>query len=112
MLNLKPEILAQAQEDIDLFEWKDTILDFRETFLNIAEVKAKRPYRPLQGNRYKWDGGEKKGRIHGEYFYNVELELEKWRDKGWETNVSATFFLARLTYNTYEGIIRCMQFKY
>ena len=100
VLNLRPENLAQPQEDIDLFEWKDTILDFRETFLNIAEVKGKRPYRPLQGNRYTWDGGEKKGRIHGEYLYNIELELEKWRDKGFESHIRAVDFISHIVYGT------------
>ncbi|MBO5703597.1 MAG: hypothetical protein J6R91_03360, partial [Bacteroidaceae bacterium] len=90
----------KAHEEVDVFEWKDTILDFRETFLNVAEVVGKRPYRPLQGNRYTWDGGEKKGRIHGEYFYNVELELEKWRDKGGEANVRAIDFLTWLVDTT------------
>ena len=100
VLNLRPEVLTQPQEDIDLFEWKDTILDFRETFLNIAEVKGKRPYRPLQGNRYNWEGGEKRGRIHGEYFYNVELELEKWRDKGLESHINAINFISQIIYGT------------
>ena len=101
ILDLNKEIKLKQVEDFDLFEWKDTILDFRETFLNVAEVVAKRPYRPLQGNRYTWDGGEKKARMHGEYFYNVELELEKWRDKGRESHVGATDFLAGLVDGTY-----------
>jgi hypothetical protein len=100
VLNLKPEILAQPQENIDLFEWKDTILDFRETFLKVVEVKGKRPYRPLQGNRYTWDGGEKKGRKHAEYFYNVVLALEQWRDMGRESHISALEFLSFLVDNT------------
>ena len=100
VLNLKPEILAQPQEDIDLFEWKDTILDFRETFLKVVEVKGKRPYRPLQGNRYTWEGGEKKGRKHAEYFYNVVLALEQWRDMGRESHISALEFLSFLVDNT------------
>ena len=104
VLNLKPENLAQRQENIDLFEWKDTILDFRETFLKVVEVKGKRPYRPLKGNRYTWDGGEKKGRKHGEYFYNVEFELEKWRDKGRESHVSSIYFLSKLADSTSEVI--------
>ncbi|MBQ2122886.1 MAG: hypothetical protein II200_02700, partial [Bacteroidaceae bacterium] len=103
VLNLRPEVLTQPQEDIDLFEWKDTILDFRETFLNIAEVKGKRVYRPLQGNRYTWEGGEKKGRKHGEYFYNVKLELEKWRDKGLESHLNILDFLSLLLDSTYSS---------
>jgi hypothetical protein len=101
LLDLSQEIMTtKVHEEVDVFEWKDTILDFRETFLNVAEVVAKRPYRPLQGNRYTWDGGEKKGRIHGEYFYNAELELEKWRDKGGEANVRAVDFLTWLVDTT------------
>ncbi len=97
LLDLNQEIIkTKEHEEVDVFEWQDTILDFRETFLNVAEVVAKRPYRSLQGNRYTWDGGEKKGRKYGEYFYNVELELEKWRDKGGEANVRAIDFLTWL----------------
>jgi hypothetical protein len=100
-LDLNTVFQVKQSDDFDLFEWKDTILDFRETFLNVAEVVVKRPYRPLQGNRYTWEGGEKKARIYGEYFYNVELELEKLRDRGLESHILAMQFLSQLVDSSY-----------
>jgi hypothetical protein len=100
-LDLNKDFKQKQTDDFDLFEWKDTILDFRETFLNVAEVVVKRPYRPLQGNRYTWEGGEKKARIYGEYFYNVELELEKLRDRGLESHILAMQFLSQLVDSSY-----------
>ncbi len=104
VMDLNKQVTISQSPEVDLFEWKDTILDFRETFLGMAEVKGKRPYRPMQGNRYTWDGGEKKGRMHGEYFYNVELELEKWRDRGQEANIGSLQFLTWLVDSTYTGL--------
>ena len=104
VMDLNKQVTISQSPEVDLFEWKDTILDFRETFLGMAEVKGKRPYRPMQGNRYTWDGGEKKGRMHGEYFYNVELELEKWRDRGREANIGSLQFLTWLVDSTYTGL--------
>ena len=80
----------------EVFEWKDTLDDWRHTYLDEAVIKAKRKYRPLQGNRYKWDGGENKGKRTAESFYNVELELERWRDAGNDGTMNAMSFIAML----------------
>ena len=86
----------QVTNQPDVFEWKDTIDDWRDTFLDEAVVKGKRKYRPLQGNRYKWGGGEDKGKRTAESFYNVELELERWRDAGNDGTMNAMSFIAML----------------
>ena len=86
----------QVTSQPDVFEWKDTIDDWRDTFLDEAVVKGKRKYRPLQGNRYKWGGGEDKGKRTAESFYNVELELERWRDAGNDGTMNAMSFIAML----------------
>jgi hypothetical protein len=85
---------------MDVFEWKDTLDDWRDTYLDVAEVKAKRKYRPLQGNRHKWGGGEDKGKRNADNFYNVELELERWRDLGNDGTMLATTFIALLVDST------------
>ncbi len=84
----------------DVFEWKDTLDDWRDTYLDEAVIKAKRKYRPLQGNRYKWGGGEDKGKRNAENFYNVELELERWRDLGNDGTMHAMSFIALLIDST------------
>lgn len=86
----------QVTNQPDVFEWKDTIDDWRDTLLDEAVVTGKRKYRPLQGNRYKWGGGEDKGKRTAESFYNVELELERWRDAGNDGTMNAVSFIAML----------------
>lgn len=86
----------QVTNQPDVFEWKDTIDDWRDTLLDEAVVTGKRKYRPLQGNRYKWGGGEDKGKRTAESFYNVELELERWRDAGNDGTMNAMSFIAML----------------
>ena len=90
----------QVVNQPDVFEWTDTLDDWRDTYLDEAVVKAKRKYRPLQGNRYKWGGGEEKGKRNADSFYNVELELERWRDLGNDGTMLATTFIALLVDST------------
>ena len=97
-MRLDTVILSHGR--MDVFEWKDTLDDWRDTYLGVAEVKAKRKYRPLQGNRYKWGGGEDKGKRNAENFYNVELELERWRDLGHDGTMHAMSFIALLIDST------------
>lgn len=90
----------QVTNQPDVFEWTDTLDDWRDTYLDEAVVKAKRKYRPLQGNRHKWGGGEEKGKRNADNFYNVELELERWRDLGNDGTMLATTFIALLVDST------------
>ena len=92
--------VVQTYGMVDVFEWKDTIEDWRDTYLDEAVVKGKRKYRPLQGNRYKWGGGEDKGKRHADNFYNVEYELERWRDLGNDATMHAMSFIALLVDST------------
>lgn len=94
------DTVIQSHGRMDVFEWKDTLDDWRDTYLDVAEVKAKRKYRPLQGNRHKWGGGEDKGKRNADNFYNVELELERWRDLGNDGTMLATTFIALLVDST------------
>lgn len=94
------DTVMQTYGRVDVFEWKDTIDDWRDTFLDEAVVKGKRKYRPLQGNRYKWGGGEAKGKRNADSFYNVELELERWRDLGNDGTMHAMSFIAMLIDST------------
>ena len=54
----------------------------------------------MQGNRYKWGGGEDKGKRHADNFYNVEYELERWRDLGNDATMQALSFIALLVDST------------
>ncbi len=92
--------VVQTYGMVEVFEWKDTIEDWRDTYLDEAVVKGKRKYRPLQGNRYKWGGGEDKGKRHADNFYNVEYELERWRDLGNDATMQAMSFIALLVDST------------
>lgn len=92
--------VVQTYGKVEVFEWKDTIEDWRDTYLDEAVVKGKRKYRPLQGNRYKWGGGEDKGKRLAENFYNVEFELERWRDLGNDGTMHAMSFIALLVDST------------
>ena len=94
------DTLTLTQESTDIFEWEDTLSDWRTINLDEAVVKGKRKYRPLQGNRYKWGGGEAKGKRNADSFYNVELELERWRDMGHDGTMHAMSFIALLIDNT------------
>ena len=94
------DTVMQTYGRVDVFEWKDTLDDWRDTYLGVAEIKAKRKYRPLQGNRYKWGGGEEKGKRNADNFYNVELELERWRDMGMDGTMHAMTFIAQLIDST------------
>ena len=90
----------QTFDKLDVFEWKDTLDDWRDTYLSEAVIKAKRKYRPLEGNRHKWGGGEAKGKRNADNFYNAELELERWRDMGNDGTMHAMTFIALLVDST------------
>jgi hypothetical protein len=94
------DTVTQNDGGVELFEWNDTIDDWRDTLLGEAVVKGKRKYRPLKGNRYKWGGGEDKGKRHADNFYNVEYELERWRDLGNDATMHALSFIALLVDST------------
>lgn len=66
----------------DTFEWKDTIPNRRITILGEAKVTVKNKYRGFTGNRYTWLGGEKTGMRRATKYYNIEREVERYKDLG------------------------------
>ena len=84
-----PQAAAQGQaapppDSVLLFQWKDTLSRTPQYLLREAKVvdKKGRRYKGLNFNRYTYGGGEKKGFRHGEFYWNVPLELERAKDKG------------------------------
>ena len=71
-----------GRKEPDTFEWKDTIPDRRVTILGEAKVTAKTKYRGFTGNRYTWLGGEKTGMRRATKYYNIEREVERYKDMG------------------------------
>jgi hypothetical protein len=67
---------------VELFEWTDTIPQEIGRVLNEAVVKGKKKYRPLQGNRYSYGGGEQAGMRQGDFFINLNREYERYKDAG------------------------------
>ena len=77
-----PRLYAEGdQQQEDLFTWKDTISD-ESTLLGTAVIKGKKKYKGFTGNRYTYNGGENAGMRNGDEFYNIEVELERYKDKG------------------------------
>ncbi len=73
----------------DVVDW--SALDTEDTYvLGEAQVTANRlkRYKPLNGNRFEWNGGVKHGRRYAEQAVDIERELEKWRDAGYDGRVS------------------------
>ena len=74
---------SQSTDD-GLFEWKDTLPDFKLSVLGTAEVKAKvKKYKGFTGNKYSWGGGEANGISRTSRYYNIEKELEHFKDLGY-----------------------------
>jgi hypothetical protein len=67
---------------VELFEWTDTIPQEIGRVLNEAVVKGKKKYRPLQGNRHSYGGGEQAGMRQGDFFINLNREYERYKDAG------------------------------
>lgn len=66
---------------IELFAWRDTIPQRMKFNLGEAVVKGKK-YRGFTGNRYTYNGGEDRLKRHADHFYNIEMEVERIKDKG------------------------------
>lgn len=66
----------------DTFEWKDTIPTRKATLLGEAKVTIKNKYRGFTGGRYTWGGGEKAGMRVATKYYNIEREVERYKDMG------------------------------
>lgn len=73
---------AGADTIQDVFAWKDTITDPHGVVLGTAVVKAKKKYKGFTGNRFTYNGGEKAGMNQSDEFYNIEVEVERYKDKG------------------------------
>ena len=78
-----PRVYKAGADTIqEIFAWTDTITDPRAVLLGTAVVKAKKKYKGLTGTRYSYNGGEKAGMRQGDEFYNIEMEVERYKDKG------------------------------
>lgn len=66
---------------IEIFAWRDTIPQRTKYYLSEAVVKGKK-YRGFTGNRYTYNGGENRLKRHADHFYNIEMEVERIKDKG------------------------------
>ncbi len=74
---------SQPKEDIDTFAWKDTIPRvISSTLLHEAVTIHKNRYKGLIGGRYTYRGGEKAGMRNSDLFYNLEQEVERYKDNG------------------------------
>lgn len=95
---------AGADTIQDVFEWKDTITDPHAVLLGTAVVKAKKKYKGLTGNRFSYNGGEKAGMNQGDEFYNIEVEVERYKDKGLIPGTIQSFLgVLSKEFNTREG---------
>ena len=73
----------------DVVDW--SALNTEDSYvLGEAEVtgERKKKYKPLNGSRFNWNGGEKRGRRFADQAIDIERELEKWRDAGYDGRVS------------------------
>ena len=73
----------------DAVDW--SALNSEDSYvLREAEVKGerKKKYKPLNGSRFNWNGGENRGKRFADQAIDIELELEKWRDAGYDGRVS------------------------
>ena len=78
-----PRIYKAGADTIqDVFAWTDTITDPMGVTLGTAVVKAKKKYKGFTGNRFTYNGGEKAGMNQSDEFYNIEVEVERYKDKG------------------------------
>ena len=78
-----PRVYNMGADTIkDVFTWTDTISDQKSILLGTAVVKTKKKYKGLTGNRYTYNGGEKAGMRQSDEFYNIEVEVERYKDKG------------------------------
>ncbi|MBQ2123755.1 MAG: hypothetical protein II200_07185 [Bacteroidaceae bacterium] len=82
-----------------LFEWQDTLNNEDGMLLGTAEVIGKRKS-ILNGNRYLWEGGLSKGLKYSDDYYDVVLELERWRDQGREGMMNVVSLVSWLVDST------------
>ena len=99
-LEINPSLLDSTKIKVfDIFEWKDTLSNSDDTLLGTAEVMGKRKS-ALKGNRYLWEGGLSKGLKYSDEFYDVVLELERWRDQGREGMMNVVSLVSWLVDST------------
>ena len=99
-LEINPLLLDSTKIKIpEIFEWKDTLSNPDDTQLGTAEVIGKRKS-TLKGNRYLWEGGLSKGLKYSDDYYDVVLELERWRDRGREGMMNVVSLVSWLVDST------------
>ncbi len=83
-LSFPTEEDAAPVQEPETFEWKDTIPRTLPTILHEAEITAKTKYKGFTGTRYTWNGGEKNGMRKATKFYNIQHEVEHYKDMGYQ----------------------------
>lgn len=78
-----PDDPSLPQQKPETFEWVDTLPNVKATLLGEAKVVHKNKYRGFTGNRYTFNGGEKHGMERASKFYNVQREVEHYKDMGY-----------------------------
>lgn len=77
-----PEAMPEYGPEPVLFEWTDTIPHMLSTVLAEAQVTGKGRYGGFTGNRYSYKGGEEAGKRRVDYYFNIEREVERLKDRG------------------------------
>ena len=88
-------VVQQDVVDPTVLDW--TALDKDDSYvLKEAEVTGKRKirYRPLNGNRYEWNGGKNRGKRFADQVINIAYEVERWRDAGYDARVNVLEFIS------------------
>lgn len=84
---LEPPTPRQYESGADaakeLFAWKDTLTNEKSVLLGTAVIKGKKKYKGFTGNRFTYNGGEEAGMRQSDEFYNIETEVERYKDKGY-----------------------------
>ncbi len=79
-----PDDPSHPQQKPETFEWTDTLPRVKATLLGEAKVIHKNKYRGFTGNRYTFNGGESHGMARASKFYNIQREVEHYKDMGYE----------------------------
>lgn len=71
-----------STNDVELFEWNDTLPKMLVDENIGTAVVTYRGYRGFRGNRYSYQGGEQAGLQRASVYYNIEQTVEQIKDAG------------------------------
>lgn len=101
-MELTPPLqFSEEQEDAlaDTFEWTDTIMRIVPYTFDEATIVKRSKYAGFTGNRYTYNGGEKAGMRVGDVYYDIEREVERYKDSG--ASVGSIWELLAILINNY-----------